>query len=129
MATGGRYQRGPLVSAASPWSGLLCLPEDLVDVGDGVEQLLALLRGEALLRLAGELGGLPELVVEVRILLQVLGLEVVGPQHPQVVLDQIGPLLLDLHGPLPEDGIVVALVLLLAGLDRLGFDPSLGGVV
>ena len=35
------------------------------------------------------------------VLLQVLGLEVVGPQHPQVVLDEVGPLLLDEDGRAP----------------------------
>ena len=34
-------------------------------------------------------------VVQLRVLLEVRRLEVVGPQHPQVVLDQLGALLLD----------------------------------
>ena len=50
----------------------------------------------------GRLGGLPEQLVQLGVLLEVLGLEVVGPQHPQVVLDQVGPLLLDEDGPLLE---------------------------
>ena len=44
---------------------------------------------------AGQLGGLVEQRVQLRVLLEVRGLEVVGPQHPQVVLDQLGALLLD----------------------------------
>jgi hypothetical protein len=67
--------------------------------------------------------------VEVGELLEVLGLEVVGPQHPQVVLHQVGALLLDEDGALAEDRIVVVLVLLLAVADRLRLDAGLGGVV
>ena len=78
---------------------------------------------------AGELGGLVEQVVQLRVLLEVRGLEVVGPQHPQVVLDQLGALLLDDDRAGPEVGVVVAVVLLDDGLDRLGLDPGLGGVV
>ena len=37
----------------------------------------------------GRLGGLVEQVVQLRVLLEVRRLEVVGPQHPQVVLDQL----------------------------------------
>src|ERR687892_321333 len=80
-------------------AGLLRVPEDLVDLPDQVEQL--------------------------RVLLGVLRLEVVRPQHPQVVLHQVGALLLDeeapgpvvvgaLRVPLLPGGI---LVLLLDGLD------------
>jgi len=52
------------------------------------------------------------------VLLEVLGLEVVGPQHPQVMLDQIGPLLFDDDGPLLEDRVVRAVELLHARLHR-----------
>ena len=44
---------------------------------------------------AGLLGGAVEQVVQLRVLLEVRRLEVVGPQHPEVVLDQLGALLLD----------------------------------
>ena len=63
------------------------------------------------------------------ILLQVLGLEVVGPQHPQVVLDQLGPLLLDHDGPGLEGLVVGGVVLLDGALDRLGLDAGLSRVV
>jgi hypothetical protein len=36
---------------------------------------------------------------KLRVLLEVRRLEVVGPQHPQVVLDQLGALLLDDQRP------------------------------
>ena len=64
-----------------------------------------------------------------RVLLEVLGLEVVGPQHPQVLLDQVRPLLLDRDGARAELRVVGALVLLLACLDRLGLDARLRRVV
>ena len=57
------------------------------------------------------------------------GLEVVGPQHPQVVLDQLGALLLDDQGAGAELRVGVGLVLLADGLDRLGLDAGLGRVV
>src|SRR6185312_4475489 len=55
--------------------------------------------------------------------------EVVGPQHPQVVLDELGALLLDEQRPGAELRILVRLVLLSNGFDRLGLDPRLRGVV
>src|SRR6266550_7184185 len=74
---------------------LFRVPEDLVDLADQVEQLLSLVRVGRLLGVAGLLGGVPEELVQLRVLLNVLGLEVVGPQHPQVVLHEIGPLFFD----------------------------------
>src|SRR4051795_4605183 len=115
-----------------PSSGCgLRLPEDLVDLGDVVEQLLALGGVHAALAAggAGLLGRLVEQLVQLRVLLEVRGLEVVGPQHPQVVLDEIRPLFLDQDGAGAEDRVLVALVLLLDGLDALGLDPGLGRVV
>ena len=46
--------------------------------------------------------------VQLRVLLEVRRLEVVGPQHPQVVLDQLGALLLDDDGAGPELRVGVA---------------------
>src|SRR4051794_12641431 len=109
----------------------LRLPEDLVDLGDVVQQLLALGGVHAALAAggAGLLGRLVEQLVQLWVLLEVRGLEVVGLQHPQVVLDQVGAGLLDQDGAHLEDLVVAALVLLLDGLDRLGLDPGLGRVV
>src|SRR3954451_18217702 len=115
-----------------PSSGCgLRLPEDLVDLGDVVEQLLALGGVHAALAAggAGLLGRLVEQLVQLRVLLEVRGLEVVGPEHPQVVLDQVRPLFLDQDGAGAEDRVLVALVLLLDGLDRLRLDAGLGRVV
>src|SRR6478735_9188823 len=78
--------RGP-----SPRSGLLRLPEDLRDLVDLGEQLVGLAGVELTLGAGGtgQLGGLVDQGVQLRVLLEVRGLEVVGPQHPEVVLDQL----------------------------------------
>src|SRR3954451_3806130 len=114
-----------------PSSGLLRLPEDLVDLGDLLQQLLGLagVDGALAAGCAGQLRGLVEQLVQVGVLLEVRRLEVVGPQHPQVVLHELGPLLLDEQRPGAEDGVLVALVLLADGLDRLGLDARLRRVV
>src|SRR3954470_16608037 len=122
----GRRRRG------TPGSGRgLGLPEDLVDLGDVVQQLLTFRGVHAALATggAGRLRGLVEQLVQLRVLLEVRRLEVVGPQHPQVVLDQVRPLLLDQDGAGTEDRVLVGLVLLLDGLDRLRLDAGLGRVV
>src|SRR3954454_23902311 len=67
----------------------LRLPEDLFDLGDGVEELLAVGRVDRVLRLAGQLGGVPEQLVQRGVLLEMLGLEVVGPEHPQVMFAEL----------------------------------------
>src|SRR5205823_4650667 len=56
-----------------PGLRLLCLPEDRVDLGDGVQQLLALGRVDRTLGVARGLRGLPEQVVELRVLLEMVG--------------------------------------------------------
>src|SRR3954470_4473341 len=112
-------------------SGLLRLPEDLVDLGDLLQQLLGLTGVDGALAAgrAGELGGLVEQLVQLRVLLEVRRLEVVGPQNPEVVLDQLGPLLLDEQSAGAEDRVLVALVLLADGLHRLRFDAGLRRVI
>ena len=67
--------------------------------------------------------------MEIGVLLEVVGLEVVGPQHPQVVLEELGPLLLDHDRALPERLVLRIVVLLHDRLHRVGFDPGLRGVV
>jgi hypothetical protein len=78
-------------------SALLGLPEDLADLLDLGQQFVRLGHVHAALgaRGPGELGGLVEQLVQLRILLEMRRLEVVGPQDPQVVLDQLGELFLD----------------------------------
>src|SRR3954451_21034742 len=114
-----------------PSSGLLRLPEDLVDLGDLLQQLLGLARVDGALaaRGTGELRRLVEQLVQVGVLLEVRRLEVVGPQHPQMVLHELGPLLLDEQRASAEDGVLVALVLLADRLHRLGLDARLRRVV
>src|SRR5690348_955918 len=74
---------------AAAGSALLGLPEDLVDLLDLREELVGFGHIGAALGASGasELSGLVEQRVELRVLLEVRRLEVVGPQHPQVVLD------------------------------------------
>src|SRR6266536_3910072 len=117
--------------------GLLCLPENLVDLADQVEQLLALAWVLRFLCDSGFLGGIPEEVVELWVLLRVLGLEVVRPKDPQMVLHEVRPLFLDdeaprlvilcgLVGRLLAVGVLIAL---LDGLDGFGLDTRLRRVV
>src|SRR5689334_18536161 len=112
-------------------SGLLRLPEDLGDLVDLGQQLVGDVGVHRALGAGGtrELGGLVDERVQLRVLLEVRGLEVVGPQHPEVVLDQLGALLLDDHRAGAEVGVVVVGQLADDGLDRLGLDAGLSGVV
>ena len=112
VATGGASGHG--VRRRLAGSGLLGLPEDLGDLVDLRQQLV----GDGLVEralgaaCARELGRLVEELVELRVLLEVRGLEVVRPEHPQVVLDELGPLLLDEDRPGLEDRVVRRVVLL-----------------
>src|SRR5690242_16946890 len=112
-------------------SALLGLPEDLVDLLDLGQQFVRLGHVHAALgtRGPGELGGLVEQLVQLRVLLEVRRLEVVGPQHPQVMLDQLGTLFLDEDRAGPELGVRVLRVLLRDGLDRFRLDPGLRRVI
>src|SRR4051794_13512209 len=124
-----RRERAP----ARPDSALLGLPEDVRDLGDVVEHLLPGLRVHgrlgAVRPATGGLGGLVEQLVELRVLLEVRRLEVVRPEHPEVVLDELGPLLLDQDGARPEVGVARGVRLLDDHLDGLGLDPRLRRVV
>src|SRR5664279_69193 len=127
----GRPLPGPAFDQHGPSGGCFCLLEDLVDLGNLLQELRPGGRvGRALYPAgAGELGGLVEQRVELRVLREVRGLEVVGPEHPEVVLDQVGPLLLDGQGAGAEGRVVIALVLLLDHPHRLGLDAGLRRVV
>src|SRR6185369_8367018 len=92
-ARDGSWSAGP---AGDP--GLLLAAGRLpgrVDLVDEIEQRLAVRWIDRGLHLRSRLGRLPEQIVQVRDLVDVFGLEVVVPQNVEVVLDQIGPLLLD----------------------------------
>src|SRR6266852_7154235 len=99
-------------------SALLGLPENLGDVLDLGEQGVGGGRVGAALGASGacELGGVVEQLVQLRVLLEVRWLEVVGPQHPLVVFDKVGALFLDVYLPGAEFGVGVLLVLLADGL-------------
>jgi hypothetical protein len=75
------------------------------------------------------LDGVVDQHVQVGVLLEVLGLEVVVPQHREVVLGQRGAVVDDLECAGPEDRVLVGQELLLHGLDGLRLDAGLGGVV
>src|ERR1022692_4311138 len=113
-------------------SGLLRLPEDLVNLVDPGQQLVRSGHVGAALgaaATAGQLGGFVEQLVQLRVLLEVWRLEVVRPQHPQMVLDEFGPLLLDQQGAGPERRVVVVVVLLDDCFNGLGLDPGLGRII
>src|SRR3954463_1698388 len=118
-------------SVTAQRSGLLRLPEDVGDLVDLREQVVGGLRvhGGLRARPAGELARLVDQHVELRVLLEVRRLEVVGPQHREVVLDQLRALLLDEDGAGPEVRVVVVGDLSDDGLDRLRLEPRLGRVV
>ncbi len=82
-----------------------------------------------LLHLGGLLGGLPERLVQAGVLLEVLRLEVVVPEDVQVVLDELGALLLDVDASGAEELVVAGIVLLDDAQARLGLDPGLLRVV
>jgi hypothetical protein len=104
-----RVDEGPAPAGAGPsvFAGKAPVsswfPEDLIDRG---EQLLGRASVGAALGPGppGEFGGLVEQLVQLRVLLEVRSLEIVGPQHPQVVFDQLGPLFLDDQAAGPELG-------------------------
>src|SRR6266536_79314 len=108
-------------------SRLLGLPEDLRDLLDLAEQLVGGCRIDRALRAARprQLGRLVEKLVQVRVLHEVGRLEVIGPEHPEVVLEQFGALLLDDPGPGTELRVGVGLVLFTDRLDRLRLNPGL----
>src|SRR5439155_6138564 len=80
--------------AGSPVS-LLGRPEDVRDLLHRGLEVRGGLRVDALLVLRAELRGLPEGVVELRVLLEMLRLEVVAPEDEQFLLADLGVLLLD----------------------------------
>ena len=81
------------------------------------------------LTFAGLLVGLPERLVDAGVLLEVLGLEVVAPEDVEVVLDELGALLLDVDASRLEQRVVAGLVLLDDPQAGLRLDARLLGVV
>src|SRR3990172_3558781 len=111
-----------LAQAAGP------LPH-LVDAVDQAQQLLGCLEIGALLDLGGGLRRLPADVVQVRVLLHVLRLEVVVPHDVDVVLRLLGARLIDDDAALPEVLIGAGVVLLDDPVARFSLDARLLGVV
>src|SRR6476469_6486032 len=72
-------------------SGLLGLPEDFRNLVDLRQQVVGDLGVEGALGAGrtGQLGGLVDELMQLRVLLEVRRLEVVGPEHPEVVLDEL----------------------------------------
>jgi len=65
--------------------------------------------------------------VKLGVFREMVGLEVIRPEHPEVVLDELGALLFDRDGPGLEDLVVRGVELLHTPFDRVGFDPGLRG--
>src|SRR5688500_12270668 len=101
----------------------------LVDGVDHGQQLLGGAGIDRLLDLRGLLRGLPECLVQVRVLLEMLRLEIVVPEHVEVVLDELGALFLDVNAARAEELVVGGIVLLDDAEARLGLDACLLGVV
>src|SRR6186997_3155808 len=101
----------------------------LVDRVDHQEQLLRRADIKRLLHLRGLLRGLPERLVDARMLLEVLRLEVVAPEDVEMMLHELRALLLDVDAASAEQRIVAGLVLLDDAEARLGLDAGLLGII
>src|SRR3954453_350998 len=100
-----------------------------VDLVDHVEELPGVGEVGRGLHLRNLLVRVPEQLVEVRDLLEVLGLEVVVPEDVEMMLRQVGALLLDVDRARRERGVAVRAHLLDDLVAGLGFDPGLLGIV
>ena len=109
--------------------GLLGLPEDVGDLVDRLEQLLGDGDVGRLLDVTRAVHAVPEQLVQIRELLEVLLGEEVRPQHHQVMLDLLGALLLD-DDRAGAEVVIVGVVELLQRLQaRKRLDLGLGGIV
>src|SRR3990172_1673855 len=86
-----------LVGAGLARRHVLRRPEDLGDLVRRPEQVLRRRQVDVLLAAGGELVGVPELRVQVGVLLQVLRPEVVVPEDIQLLLAELGVVLLRLY--------------------------------
>jgi hypothetical protein len=98
----------------------LGVPEDLGDLPRGGQQLLGGVHVDLLFDGRGQLGGLPHDVVQVGVLLEMLGLEVVRPQNDDLVLGEFGVLFLDSR--VTRDLHHVGVPLILAGVLSRGLE-------
>jgi len=74
---------------------LLSFPEDFSDRFYLIKQLLAFSRVGVLLARTRLLKRSPKLIVQIRILLKMLGLKIVGPQYHKVMFNEFGALFLN----------------------------------
>src|SRR5438552_9625545 len=119
-------------AGAAGYPGLLLAARLLpggIDFVDQVEKLLCVGLVDGSLDLGRLLRRIPEQLVQVRDGRDVLGLEVVVPQHIEVLLHEVGPLLLDVDCARPKDRVGAGLVLLDDLVAGLGLDTGLLRVV
>ena len=114
-----------------PLRGVLLFgrPEDLGNTVNFGEQTITNGDVIGLLCLTGSFGGLPEQVVQVGVRSQVLGLKVVSPKNPKVVLHEVGSLFFDERCTYFEIGVARRGVLFHARFDGLRFEFGLRRVV
>ena len=96
---------------------LLGGPEDLGNRVDFAQEAIGHGNVVGLLSFPSALSGLPKEVVQRGVGFEVLGLEVVSPQNPEVVLHQFGTLFLDTGSADLEVGVAASRVLFHAGLN------------
>jgi len=113
---------------ARPFS-FIRAPKDGTDLIYEVDQLFSSFDAHRLLGGARRLGRLPEQAVQTRRRVDVVRLEEVGPQDPQMMLDELCPLVLDGNTSLSEYVIVGVVVFLTCFEHRLRLDSCLGRVV
>jgi len=90
-ADGSALRTGDLISQRLVFSGLLFgCPEDLADLFQRRFEGLRRFHIDVLLSLTSQFAGVPDQLVQVRVLLQMLGLEVVGPDDEDLVLRLCG---------------------------------------
>lgn len=108
--------------------GFLSLPEYLRNFIDHIQKLLSFFWLTVVFALASLFRSFPELVVEIWILFYMLRLEVVGPEYPEVMLDELTTLFLDKQR---ADTIVALKVLHLIhdSLNALRLNLCLRGVI
>ena len=102
------------------------------DLGYQVEQFLSGGGVGVMLGLPSLLGGTPEEIVKAGMGFEMLGLEVICPEHPEMALHELGPFVFNDDAPHAKDfvGLIGILLIFLAdGEDRFGLNPGLGGII
>ena len=128
-AIAAKYQFAGEAKQPLRWVLLFGRPEDLGNTVNFGEQTITNGDVIGLLCLTGSFGGLPEQVVQVGMRSQVLGLKVVSPKNPKVVLHEVGSLFFDERCTYFEIGVARRGVLFHARFDGLSFEFGLRRVV